>query len=128
MIEAILTNDALKAALYLLLATALVDLITGVYGAWAGGTFNLKYLDAFIPEHILKRILPILITGIASVTLTGDAASVLFAAFVAEVAAYEAATVKSVLENLAGARVSATSRRGTGPTTPAPVGNVPDAI
>lgn len=114
MFETFLHNSAMVQLLWLLLGTAAIDTLSGVYSAWAGGTFSLKFLDSFIPDHLLRRIFPILITAAGSALTTGDVSSTLFVAAGVAVAAYEASTVKSVLENLSAATAKS--------------GNVPDSV
>ncbi len=107
----------LIAVLLQLLGIVLLDFLSGAYAALRTGTFNLKYVDAFVKDHIWTKVVPIVGAFVFAAMMGGTdspAGVALGASAAGMLVAYDAATIKSVLENFA-------STTETG-------GNVPDGV
>lgn len=116
MVDMLLHDEALRDIVFVLLVTAALDTLSGIYGAIKGKTFEWKYLDAFIPDHLFKRLTPIVLALGGAVLLAGSPlGAMMFTTASAAVLAYEAATVKSIVENVT-------------ESSPEQGGNVPDAV
>lgn len=109
--EAILHNIAgaastLVPVLYILVVTAALDTVTGIYAAWRSGSFNKEYLDTFVKTHLMDKLVPIVTALVAGIAIGGTdngAGAALLAAGGAAAAAYEGVTVTSILANISAA-------------------------
>lgn len=93
----------LTAILYLLIVTALADVLSGLWAAWKSGTLSLAYVDDFLKSHVALKWGPIigtLLGGIAVGGTDGPLGLGLIAAASAQIVAYEAATFGSLTQNL----------------------------
>lgn len=105
--EAIIANIVAAAGplgdvIYLLIITALIDTGSGIFAAASSGTLDWSFVDTFVRSHVFQKWGPILGTllgGIAVGGTDGPVGTALIAAGVAQVAAYEAATLASVFGN-----------------------------
>ena len=99
-------SGPLIAVLLQLLGIVAIDFLSGVYAAVRSGTFNLKYLDSFVKDHIFDKVVPIVGAFVFAAMLGGTdsaAGAGLGVTAAAMLAAYDAATIKSVLENFGAA-------------------------
>ena len=110
--EAIINNiiaaaQPLGDVIYLLIVTALIDTGSGIWAAAKSGTLDWSFIDTFVRSHVFQKWGPFLGTllgGIAVGGTDGPVGTALIAAGVAQVAAYEAATLASVYGNFQAAR------------------------
>ena len=98
--------------IYALVAAALLDTVSGVYGAWKSGQFDAEFLPTFIKSHILERIIPILIVLGGGVALGSPAGPALILAGGTAAAAYVASVVSSISDNLGQPKTIPTSEGG----------------
>ncbi len=89
--------------LYVLGAAALLDLVTGAWAAFKSGTFNAEFLPTFFTSNVLKKIVPIFLGLLGGFVLAGTsavAAAPVIAVSATAAAAYLAAVVKSITDNI----------------------------
>lgn len=96
-----LTNNAI----IVIVAVALLDLLTGISRAVANGTFNLELVDVWVRTTVAGRVIPIvlvLVFGavIGNVELGSFSFNILTAAAIAAAVVYVAATAQSIIDNL----------------------------
>ena len=129
--EAILTNITAAAGplgdvIYLLVVTALIDTGSGIWAAARSGSLDISFLDTFVKSHVFEKWGPILGTLVGGVAIGGTDSPVgmaLVAAGVAQIAAYEAATVSSVFG--IGSKSDGNLKTGTNKTKGLPSSVVP---
>ena len=80
-----------------LLIVAVVDLVTGVFGALRAGTFSFQQLPTILESHGVNRIIPI--GGLFAIGVLGATPALCFAADAA-LAAYVVETVQSAWANV----------------------------
>ena len=99
-----------------LLVTAAIDTLSGVFGALSAGTFSWSVVASFLQSHVLARVFPILGLGFLAQTLgTDQAGAAIWGVALLGLAAYVAETVASISSNL-------------GTRSPAPVVEAPPAV
>jgi hypothetical protein len=93
--------------LYALGAAALLDTVTGVWAAYRSGTFNKEFLPTFFTSHIVTKVAPIIIGLVGGVVVAGSSpalAAPILAVSGTAAAAYLAAVIGSVVDNISEGR------------------------
>ena len=96
-----LSNLTQLQLLAVLLVTAAIDTLSGIFGAIGNHTFSLSVVADFLESHVLKRVFPILGLGFLGQTLgSGQSGAAIWASALLGLAAYVAETIVSVQSNL----------------------------
>jgi hypothetical protein len=97
-----LTGISWSQLLIAAVVVAIIDTVTGVLGAIAGGTFSAAFLPEFLSSHVLNRVLPIAAAAyLGGVVLAGTSGGqVIFGTALTGLGAYIIATFPSVGANL----------------------------
>lgn len=109
--DAILHNILMAAqplgdVIYLLIATAAIDTLSGLWAAYKSDALQWSFVDTFIKSHVVDKWAPIIGTLLGGIAIGGTDSAIgtaLVAAGVAQIAAYERATIASVFGNIAAA-------------------------
>lgn len=96
-----LTNNAI----IIVVAVAILDLLTGISRAIANATFKLDLVDVWVRTQIAGRVIPIVLvlmfgTVIGNISLGSFSFNILTTAALAAAVAFVAATASSIVANL----------------------------
>lgn len=100
-----LTNNAI----IVVVAVALLDLLTGIARAVANSTFQFDLVDVWVRATVAGRVIPIvlvLVFGavIGNISLGSFSFNILTAAALAAAVVYVAATAQSIIDNLSASK------------------------
>lgn len=96
-----LSQLTLLQLLGVLLVTAAIDTLSGIFGAISNKTFSWSVVAEFLTTHVLRRVFPILGLGFLAQSLgTEQAGAAIWGLALVGLAAYVAETVASVSSNL----------------------------
>lgn len=99
------TDQVTGTAITLIVAVAILDLLTGASRAFANGTFDFALVDVWVRKTIAGRVLPIVLVlvfgaAIGNITLGTFSFNILTVAALAAAAVYLASTAASIIANL----------------------------
>lgn len=135
MLKDVFANQTLLLILSASLILSAADTLSGVYASIASHTFSLTYLRAWLSDHLLKGVFPIVLLAAVSAvigalparfpnadaaltTALAASASIAWAIAVAGFLTYAASTIKSLQENVSQAGTK--SKPAPNPDPPAP--------
>lgn len=96
-----LSNLTQLQLLGVLLVVAVLDTLSGIFGAISAHTFSVSVVADYLESHVLKRVFPIFGLGFLGQTLgTGQAGAAIWGLALVSLAAYVAETVASIQSNL----------------------------
>jgi len=96
-------NDPLVAAIYGVLAIALIDMLLGIYRSVQTHTFDFQKLPGILDGTVLQKVIPLAALGAAAFFVTEPAAkAVLQAAYIAGAAAALAGEVQAIIRKVTG--------------------------
>jgi hypothetical protein len=96
-----LTALTIAQLLGVLLVTAAIDTLSGIFGSIQAGTFDVNVVANFLETHVLKRVFPILGLGAISQALgTSGPGAAVWALALLGLGAYVAETVASISSNI----------------------------